>query len=64
MPVLDTAEDWQWWIECWQFVLDAAEVGPEDRALLAFSFGPFIGFWSAHDAARRPRRRWSFPAAA
>jgi len=51
MPVLDTAEDWQWWIETWQFVLDAAEVGPEDRAFLAFSFGPFIGFWSAHDAA-------------
>ncbi|MCI0357870.1 MAG: phenylacetate--CoA ligase family protein [Planctomycetaceae bacterium] len=51
MPVLDTAEDWQWWIETWQFVLDAAEVGPEDRVFLAFSFGPFIGFWSAHDAA-------------
>ncbi len=50
LPVLDTAEDWQWWIELWQFVLDEAEVGPEDRALLAFSFGPFIGFWSAHDA--------------
>jgi phenylacetate-CoA ligase len=50
MAVLDTTEDWQWWIECWQFILDAAEVGPEDRALLAFSFGPFIGFWSAHDA--------------
>lgn len=50
MAVLDTAEDWQWWVECWQFVLDAAEVGPEDRALLAFSFGPFIGFWSAHEA--------------
>ncbi|HEX5106600.1 MAG TPA: AMP-binding protein, partial [Pirellulaceae bacterium] len=51
LSVLDTADDWRWWIECWQFVLDAAEVGPEDRALLAFSFGPFIGFWSAHDAA-------------
>jgi phenylacetate-CoA ligase len=51
LPVLDTEADWQWWIDCWQFVLDAAEVGPEDRALLAFSFGPFIGFWSAHDAA-------------
>ena len=51
MPVLDTMEDWQWWVDCWQFVLDAAEVGPEDRVLLAFSFGPFIGFWSAHDAA-------------
>jgi phenylacetate-CoA ligase len=49
--VLDTDADWQWWIDCWQFVLDAAEVGPEDRAVLAFSFGPFIGFWSAHDAA-------------
>jgi phenylacetate-CoA ligase len=51
MPVLDTSEDWQWWVETWQFVLDAAEVGPEDRVFLAFSFGPFIGFWSAHDAA-------------
>jgi phenylacetate-CoA ligase len=50
LPVLDTAADWQWWIDCWQFVLDAAEVTAEDRALLAFSFGPFIGFWSAHDA--------------
>src|SRR5205085_11631730 len=40
MPVLDTAADWQWWIDCWQFILDAAEVSPEDRAVLAFSFGP------------------------
>jgi phenylacetate-CoA ligase len=48
--VLDTAEDWEWWIGCWQFVLDAADVGANDRALLAFSFGPFIGFWSAFDA--------------
>jgi phenylacetate-CoA ligase len=50
MPVLDTTEDWQWWIACWQYVLDAAEVTASDRAFLAFSFGPFIGFWSAHDA--------------
>jgi phenylacetate-CoA ligase len=50
LVVLDTAEDWEWWIGCWQFVLDAANVGANDRALLAFSFGPFIGFWSAFDA--------------
>jgi phenylacetate-CoA ligase len=49
--VLDTAEDWQWWLHCWQFILDAAEIGPEDRIVLAFSFGPFIGFWSAFEAA-------------
>ena len=51
MVVLDTKDDWQWWVNTWQFVLDAAELGPEDRVVLAFSFGPFIGFWSAHDAA-------------
>jgi phenylacetate-CoA ligase len=50
LVVLDTAEDWKWWIDCWQYVLDAAEVAQSDRALLAFSFGPFIGFWSAFDA--------------
>ena len=50
LPVLDTLDDWQWWIDGWQYVLDAAEVTAADRALLAFSFGPFIGFWSAHDA--------------
>jgi phenylacetate-CoA ligase len=50
LAVLDTAADWQWWLDGWQFVLDAAEVTPADRAFLAFSFGPFIGFWTAHDA--------------
>lgn len=51
LVVLDTAEDWAWWIDCWQYVLDAAGVTADDTALLAFSFGPFVGFWSACDAA-------------
>lgn len=50
LVVLDTADDWQWWIDAWQYMLDAAGVTPSDRVLLAFSFGPFIGFWSAFDA--------------
>ena len=50
LVVLDTADDWQWWIDAWQYVLDSAEITPSDRVLLAFSFGPFIGFWSAFDA--------------
>lgn len=50
LVVVDTAEDWQWWLEAWQFVLDSADVHVGDRALLAFSFGPFVGFWSAFDA--------------
>lgn len=51
LTVLDTAEDWRWWLECWQYVLDAAQVTAEDRVVMAFSFGPFIGFWSAFEAA-------------
>lgn len=48
--VMDTQSDWQWWIDCWQYVLDAGGITEQDRVLMAFSFGPFIGFWSAHDA--------------
>lgn len=51
LVVMDTASDWQGWIDSWQYVLDAAEVTSQDRVFLAFSFGPFIGFWSAFDAA-------------
>ena len=50
MVVLDTPDDWQWWIQTWQYVLDAADVKKSDRVMMAFSFGPFIGFWSANDA--------------
>jgi phenylacetate-CoA ligase len=50
---LDTAESWDWWQRCWMFVYRAAGVGPGDRIFFAFSFGPFIGFWAAFDAARR-----------
>jgi phenylacetate-CoA ligase len=51
LVVLDSRDDWQWWLECWQYVFDAAEVDAGESVLLAFSFGPFIGFWSAYDAA-------------
>ncbi|HVX13629.1 MAG TPA: AMP-binding protein [Pirellulales bacterium] len=51
LAVLDTADDWLWWIDCWQYVLDAAEVTATDCLMMAFSFGPFVGFWSAYDAA-------------
>lgn len=51
MIVLDTADDWDWWMETWQYVLDSAGITNADRVVMAFSFGPFIGFWSAFDAA-------------
>ena len=50
MLVYDTNEDWRWWKRVWQHVFDAARVTHRDRALMAFSFGPFIGFWSAYSS--------------
>lgn len=50
MVVLDTADDWRWWLNVWQFILDAVDMTPADRVVTLFSFGPFIGFWSAHEA--------------
>ena len=48
LRVLDTAETWDWWGRCWLEVLEAAGVTSADRAFFAFSFAPFIGYWSAH----------------
>jgi phenylacetate-CoA ligase len=49
---LDTDESWEWWARCWATVYKAAGVTSTDRIFFAFSFGPFIGFWSAHEGAR------------
>ncbi|GMV82321.1 MAG: phenylacetate-coenzyme A ligase [Planctomycetota bacterium] len=51
MRWLDTAEDWQALLECWKRVFAAAHVGASDRVFFAFSFGPFLGFWTAFEAA-------------
>lgn len=49
---LDTEESWDWFARCWTRVYAGAGVTAADRLLFAFSFGPFIGFWTAHEAAR------------
>jgi phenylacetate-CoA ligase len=48
--ILDTPDDWIAWIDAWQSVLDAAAIEAQDVVFMAFSFGPFIGFWTAQDA--------------
>ena len=50
---LDTDESWDWWGECWKAVFRAAGVGPGDRVFFPFSFGPFVGFWSGWEGARK-----------
>ena len=53
MAWLDTEEDWNWMLGNWDRVLEGAGVQSGARCFFAFSFGPFLGFWTAYDAARK-----------
>jgi phenylacetate-CoA ligase len=50
---LDTRESWNSLIDCWMTVYESAQTGPGDRIFFPFSFGPFLGFWVAFEAATR-----------
>lgn len=50
---LDTPETWNWVLDCWTRVYESASVDRGDRICFPFSFGPFLGFWAAFDAAAR-----------
>ncbi len=49
---LDTRAGWDWWKKCWGVVYAGCGVTPADRIVFPFSFGPFVGFWSAFEAAQ------------
>jgi phenylacetate-CoA ligase len=53
MRWLDTHESWTALTDSWMQVFKAAGVTAKDRVFFAFSFGPFLGFWMAYDAANR-----------
>lgn len=48
---LDTPESWQGCLDIWRTLFCVAGVGAGDRLYFAFSFGPFLGFWTAFEAA-------------
>ena len=50
---LDTPESWGWMVRNWSYIFGAAGLKPKDRVCFAFSFGPFLGFWTAFEAAAR-----------
>jgi phenylacetate-CoA ligase len=50
---LDTPESWSWMLGCWDAKFRVAGMGPHDRFFFPFSFGPFLGFWTAFEAATR-----------
>ena len=51
MAWLDTPGDWQWMLGNWNVVLKNAGVRKGAKCFFAFSFGPFLGFWTAYEAA-------------
>lgn len=53
MRWLDTPESWQNLLQNWRLVYRHAGVTAEDIIFFAFSFGPFLGFWTAFDAAQQ-----------
>lgn len=51
---LDSRDDWNSMLSAWQYIYDTAALIPaEDRICFPFSFGPFLGFWTAFEAASR-----------
>lgn len=53
---LDTAASWQWLLGCWDQIFNWIGLRPDDRLFFPFSFGPFLGFWTAFEAAVRAGR--------
>jgi phenylacetate-CoA ligase len=51
LAILDTPESWQWMLQNWRRIYEAAGVRSGDIVYFAFSFGPFLGFWTAFEAA-------------
>ena len=50
---LDTPESWESMLQSWVEVLRVAGANSSDIGFFAFSFGPFLGFWLAFEAANR-----------
>jgi phenylacetate-CoA ligase len=51
LAILDTNASWHWMLGSWRRIYAAAGVVPGACVYFAFSFGPFLGFWTAFEAA-------------
>ena len=50
---LDTAASWDWLLTCWTDLFPQMGMVAADIFFFPFSFGPFLGFWTAFEAAAR-----------
>ena len=49
----DTWQDWEWWAECWAFILWAQGYRESDRVFIPFGYNVFVAFWAGHYAAEK-----------
>ncbi|MCX8021180.1 MAG: hypothetical protein N2745_00195 [Syntrophorhabdaceae bacterium] len=49
----DTWQDWEWWAECWAYILYAQGYRDTDRVFLPFGYNIFVAFWACHYAAEK-----------
>ena len=49
----DSARNWNWLLGCWARSFPLMGLTADDRAFFPFSFGPFLGFWSAFESCSR-----------
>jgi len=49
----DTWQDWEWWMECWSYILWAQGYRPKDRVFIPFGYNIFVAFWAGHYAAEK-----------
>jgi phenylacetate-CoA ligase len=50
---LDTPQSWSRLLDCWESIYRQIGLQSRDRLFFPFSFGPFLGFWTAFEAASR-----------
>lgn len=49
----DSWRDWEWWAECWAYLLWAQGYRPEDRVYIPFAYNVFVAFWAGHYGAEK-----------
>ncbi|MFH1060142.1 MAG: phenylacetate--CoA ligase family protein [Pseudomonadota bacterium] len=49
----DSWADWEWWSECWSYILWAQGYRPADRVFIPFGYNIFVAFWAGHYAAEK-----------
>ena len=49
----DTWRDWEWWNECWSYIMWAMGFRNTDRVFLPFGYNVFVAYWAGHYAGEK-----------